>query len=1079
MASGAVPPESAVIELINLLQATLNPDSKIRKDAEKRLSDLEANSVYVSSLVYVLSAPNVSPVIQQAASVYFKNLVRRAWDPTHIREAAAAVGANAQEQASLTQDDKKAIRENLLEMMVASPLLVRTQLAETLKSIVSYDFPHAYPTLVPSVMANLTSGQPNRLDAALLALRNITKVYEFKPKTSVDGGNPRAPLDRLVEVTFPTLLQLMAPIQNEIAKADEAGDREGCRQWIMREKLVYKIFWSSTQFRLPPFIITHNDHFAGWVQVLLQSWTRPVRPELAVDLQDSDLLLLPEWKVKKWIGHILHRFLQRYGDPKRVTDDDDPQMPRFARAFLDTYASHITAAVLDLLAWPHSKQIRLSPRVANLALNYVDAAISPAKTYAVLQPHMGLLLSNILFPYLCMTEEDLELWEDDPVEYVRKTSDILEDFYSPRSAACAVLYTLSQLRPQKTIMPFLAFLSTILAAYQAAPSGSPQKKELARQKDGVLMAVGNIKEKLLSTQDLHTSLRQMLEAHVHPEFQSEFPFLRARACWLYGQMAMADIDFYLMVPGLLLSTLDGILGLLGDQGFPVRVQAAMDIRHFLSNPSAQDVILPILPRVLDQVCSLIDEVDNTDIVATIESIVERFSNHIAPFASTLCAKLGLAFLRASNMGEEEEEASLAAVQCVQAMQAVLQSLAEKHEDPRERAMVMRALEPQILPVFQNMFVEDRMDFFEDLLELLSLLVYFSGGQGTDISISQELWSLYPQIFDAFNDWAFDFYTNLVPPIDNFISNDTAGFLVGSRNGVSYVQMVYDMIMRLWEEAETEDEATEGTKLAEVLVLNCIGRIDPVIVSLLPAVIQKLRTAESLRLKVLLLSNVAACLYYNVELTLKILEENLSMTQQVFALWLSLLDSFERVHDKKLTLLALSSLFKVSPDKLPASVRNGMNQLLHFCLVLTDRIRTQREEKATIAEKEGAGGVARSFLAANGGNFAFASNSQREFEDTEDADEDDIDLKYLQHVAQEAGIDLDKLAASNPEDDDDDVDDFFDLDDEGEFDTAIDNLDEAAFFKECLSHVPVNDIQQLLKMLPESDGPLVQAILGIK
>ena len=38
------------------------------------------------------------------------------------------------------------------------------------------------------------------------------------------------------------------------------------------------------------------------------------------------------------------------------------------------------------------------------------------------------LISHVLFPIMCFDEQDKELWEDDPHEFVRKTFDIMEDY---------------------------------------------------------------------------------------------------------------------------------------------------------------------------------------------------------------------------------------------------------------------------------------------------------------------------------------------------------------------------------------------------------------------------------------------------------------------------------------------------------------------------------------------------------------------------------------------------------------------------------------------------------------------------
>ena len=62
----------------------------------------------------------------------------------------------------------------------------------------------------------------------------------------------------------------------------------------------------------------------------------------------------------------------------------------------------------------------LSPRVVNLTLQYLTVGIRQARTWKLLQPHVPELMQRVLFPLMCFNDEDQELWDDDPLEYIRK-----------------------------------------------------------------------------------------------------------------------------------------------------------------------------------------------------------------------------------------------------------------------------------------------------------------------------------------------------------------------------------------------------------------------------------------------------------------------------------------------------------------------------------------------------------------------------------------------------------------------------------------------------------------------------------
>jgi hypothetical protein len=62
------------------------------------------------------------------------------------------------------------------------------------------------------------------------------------------------------------------------------------------------------------------------------------------------------------------------------------------------------------------------------------------------------------------------------------------------------------------------------------------------------------------------------------------------------------------------------------------------------------------------------------------------------------------------------------------------------------------------------------------------------------------------------------------------------------------------------------------------------------------------------------------------LTLHVLESK-GWTNKFFSLWFSSIDSFTRVHDKKLSIAAIVALLTLNADQVPVSVQQGWPRLL--------------------------------------------------------------------------------------------------------------------------------------------------------
>ena len=90
-----------------------------------------------------------------------------------------------------------------------------------------------------------------------------------------------------------------------------------------------------------------------------------------------------------------------------------------------------------------------------------------------------------------------------------------------------------------------------------------------------------------------------------------------------------------------------------------------------------------------------------------------------------------------------------------------------HDDPY---VLCVQLEEALFPVMERMIAQEGEDLFEEILEILSYFTFFSP------AISLRLWSLWPKLHAAFNDWALLYLENILIPLDNYISRGTEVFL---------------------------------------------------------------------------------------------------------------------------------------------------------------------------------------------------------------------------------------------------------------------------------------------------------------
>ncbi|KDO50573.1 hypothetical protein CISIN_1g001585mg [Citrus sinensis] len=898
------------------------------------------------------------------------------------------------------------VRDHILVFVAQVPPLLRVQLGECLKTIIHADYPEQWPHLLDWVKHNL---QDQQVYGALFVLRILSRKYEFK------SDEERTPVYRIVEETFHHLLNIFNRLVQIVNPSLEVADLI---------KLICKIFWSSIYLEIPKQLLDPNV-FNAWMILFLNVLERPV-PSEGEPADPEQRKSWGWWKVKKWTVHILNRLYTRFGDLKL----QNPENRAFAQMFQKNYAGKILECHLNLL-----NRIRvggyLPDRVTNLILQYLSNSISKNSMYNLLQPRLDVLLFEIVFPLMCFNDNDQKLWDEDPHEYVRKGYDIIEDLYSPRTASMDFVSELVRKRGKENLQKFIQFIVGIFKRYDE----TPVEYKPYRQKDGALLAIGALCDKLKQTEPYKSELERMLVQHVFPEFSSPVGHLRAKAAWVAGQYAHINFSDQNNFRKALHSVVSG----LRDPELPVRVDSVFALRSFVEACRDLNEIRPILPQLLDEFFKLMNEVENEDLVFTLETIVDKFGEEMAPYALGLCQNLAAAFWRCMNTAEADEDAddpgALAAVGCLRAISTILESVSRLPH-------LFVQIEPTLLPIMRRMLTTDGQEVFEEVLEIVSYMTFFSP------TISLEMWSLWPLMMEALADWAIDFFPNILVPLDNYISRGTAHFLTCKEP--DYQQSLWSMVSSIMADKNLEDGDIEpAPKLIEVVFQNCKGQVDHWVEPYLRITVERLRRAEKSYLKCLLVQVIADALYYNSSLTLSILHK-LGVATEVFNLWFQMLQqvkknglrvNFKREHDKKVCCLGLTSLLALTADQLPGE---ALGRVFRATLDLLVAYKEQVAEAAKDEEAEDDDDM---------------DGFQTDDED-DDGDGSDKEMGVDAEDGDEAdSIRLQKLAAQarafrpHDEDDDDSDDDFSD---DEELQSPIDEVDPFVFFVDTIKVMQASD-----------------------
>jgi importin-7 len=274
---------------------------------------------------------------------------------------------------------------------------------------------------------------------ALTALRKLIKKYEYAVKEE------RTILDEVVRITFPYLQTLLKTIIHH--QSLEAAQ-------VM--KLCFKIFYSATVYALPKVDGVDVSLWFTLIATLMNKELPEAEENKEPYQQPKDYdqrKLWPWWKLKKWLVRIMTNFISRYGNPRYAATENQT----FAEYFKNSIAVQLLEPALTNLMWKANGKY-ISDEVHRQCLAYLVSAAEMAPTYKYMKQHLSIILIQIIFPTLCITTEDIEVFNDDPSDFVRRVYDPLSDWLSPTVAATNLLQMLGRFRKKDTLPIFLPFL---------------------------------------------------------------------------------------------------------------------------------------------------------------------------------------------------------------------------------------------------------------------------------------------------------------------------------------------------------------------------------------------------------------------------------------------------------------------------------------------------------------------------------------------------------------------------------------------------------------------------------------------
>eukprot|EP00281_Chroomonas_sp_CCMP1168_P010083 CAMPEP_0206261978 /NCGR_PEP_ID=MMETSP0047_2-20121206/27963_1 /ASSEMBLY_ACC=CAM_ASM_000192 /TAXON_ID=195065 /ORGANISM="Chroomonas mesostigmatica_cf, Strain CCMP1168" /LENGTH=870 /DNA_ID=CAMNT_0053689269 /DNA_START=153 /DNA_END=2762 /DNA_ORIENTATION=- len=847
--------------LYEALVGTLSMSQDVRMAAEHRLLELGCGQMFPMSLLCIVLSEDVDMAARQAASITLKNLVLKRWAISENRSAPAREAVDLADLMDnlLSEEDKDPLRSALVSALSKADNFTRPQIVQALKHVIHCDYPQHFPSLLPQIQQGLSTQVPlYEIRAAVTALRTLLRNYLFF------SAAQREAQQTVVATCLPPLIPLLE------ASLTSSVDDNGATEI---QKIIIKCVRATVHQELHP-ILQEEGALTGISDLLCQVLARPVPKGAIPSAEQPDKGTAAEhvvWKCKKNAALVLQRLVRKYGlrgKQEGVGED-------VSRVLREQVAPRVLELVLNILK-ARSQGEFVPDRVCVELCNFVRVCVSVKAAWACLKPFAMSLIEGSLLPMLIFSENDKEIWQDDPQEFIRKENDVMDEFESLHASATGLIRELCWKRATTCLAPTLELCIGVCEKSKCIhPTGYTMRESemmCAERRHGVMQCVGELPD-LISQAGGHERLLWFTRGHVLADMQSKAGHLRYRACWLLGKLA----EYLAKDPVVLNEAVSAVLAALQDQDLPVRFQAIVamgalifDTASHIPRVQATTALLPVLPQVLDQLFALMDAVGSDELIAALDLLIEAFSEHLAPYAQGLAQRISEHLMRlvgvmrsSAEVDAEEEnfEAVFGASQCLCALVTLASSV---KSSPELHSMLQANLTPFLVSLLsrgEDSFIGEEL--IEDAVQLTRALTCTKNLQAV-LPLFQPI----VQLALVQEEDSVMALASCVPTLKNFISNATPLFL----SQKEYSEGILGIVHHVLSEGMDADERdfVDACSLAQDLLLalrwgGCLDAHVPVLLRLVNDLVTCEELGEDCRREALKVH--AACLYYNASLTM--------------------------------------------------------------------------------------------------------------------------------------------------------------------------------------------------------------------
>ncbi|KAL8943940.1 MAG: hypothetical protein Q9216_000752 [Gyalolechia sp. 2 TL-2023] len=418
--------------LASALEASLDPAQN--KQAESAILNEQTKPGFSLLLLQIVASEAYGSTARLAGALYFKNYIRRNW-------------TDEDGNYKLPENEVVSIKRELIGLMISVPANIQYQLGDAVGVIADSDFWRRWDTLVDDLVSRLTPDNAQVNNGVLQVAHSIFKRWR-----------PLYRSDELFTEINHVLGKFGEPFVQLLGNTDQLigqnkTNKQALSQYFSTMNLTTKLLYDLSVQDLPPIF---EDNMQS-VTSLLHKYLVYDNPLLH---SDSDNEAGPLEFVKTGIFEVLTLCTQKYEDA----------FGPFVEQFIGSSWNLLTAIGLDT-----KNDILVSK-----ALQFLTSATRLSQHARAFNSEdiMSQVIERVVLPNLSLRESDMETFEDEPIEFIRRDLEGSDSDTRRRAATDFLQQLLAQFQKLVTDV-VMRYVNHYLSDYLRNPSANWKSKDTA------------------------------------------------------------------------------------------------------------------------------------------------------------------------------------------------------------------------------------------------------------------------------------------------------------------------------------------------------------------------------------------------------------------------------------------------------------------------------------------------------------------------------------------------------------------------------------------------------------------------